>query len=139
MAQAMILFQRSLKIDETMLGPDHPNVATDLNNLASQYQDQGNYAEALPLYQRALQLREKVFGPDHPDVADELDNSLGVLYKDQGNYAAVLPLYQRTNSRFGKQPWDGSIRTLPLALVAWLRYTSLRETTQKPCRYTNVR
>ncbi len=33
-AEAEPLYRRALKIDEASYGPDHPNVATDLNNLA---------------------------------------------------------------------------------------------------------
>jgi tetratricopeptide (TPR) repeat protein len=43
------LYQRALRIDETALGPDHPDVATSLNNLASLYRAQGNYDAAEPL------------------------------------------------------------------------------------------
>ena len=46
--------------------PDHPTVATRLNNLASLYQSQGRYAKAEPLYRRALEIDEKAFGENHP-------------------------------------------------------------------------
>jgi tetratricopeptide (TPR) repeat protein len=42
-----------------VLGPDHPDVATALNNLASLLQDKGDYADAEPLYRRALAIAEK--------------------------------------------------------------------------------
>jgi tetratricopeptide (TPR) repeat protein len=42
-----------------VLGPDHSNVGTALNNLAGLYQAQGRYAEAEPLYRRSLAIREK--------------------------------------------------------------------------------
>ena len=61
--------QARLAIREKALGPDHPDVAQSLNNLAELYQAQGRYAEAEPLYKRALAIREKALGPDHPDVA----------------------------------------------------------------------
>ncbi|NDY74971.1 tetratricopeptide repeat protein, partial [Desulfobacter hydrogenophilus] len=67
--EAEPLYQRALKIRETVLGPDHPSVATTLNNLAGLYESQGKYEEAEPLYQRALKIRETVLGPDHPSVA----------------------------------------------------------------------
>ena len=51
---------------EQALGPDHPDVAYPLNNLAILYKEQGKYAEAEPLYQRALRIREQTLGPDHP-------------------------------------------------------------------------
>jgi tetratricopeptide (TPR) repeat protein len=49
-------------IDEKSFGPEHPAVATDLNNLAEFYDTQDQYAKAEPLYQRALAIREKPAG-----------------------------------------------------------------------------
>jgi hypothetical protein len=37
-----------------VLGKEHPDVATTLNNLARLYQGYGNYSQAEPLYQRSL-------------------------------------------------------------------------------------
>ena len=78
-AEAEPLYRRSLEIREKQLGPDHPDVATSLNNLAVLYQAMGRYAEAEPLYRRSLEIREKQLGRDHPDVATSLNN-LAVLY-----------------------------------------------------------
>ena len=86
--------KRALAIREKALGPDHPDVAASLNNLATLYIDQGRYAEAEPLLKRALAIREKALGPDHPDVAQSLHN-LAVLYQVQGRYAEAEPLYKR--------------------------------------------
>ncbi len=77
-----------------MLGPEHPDVAYSLNNLAELYRAQGAYAEGEPLYQRALVIRENVLGPEHPDVATSLNN-LAELYRAKGAYAEAEPLYQR--------------------------------------------
>src|SRR5262245_49965630 len=52
-----------------MLGPNHPDVATSLNNLSSLYYVQGRYDAAEPLYLRALTFQERAMGPDNPDVA----------------------------------------------------------------------
>jgi hypothetical protein len=46
-------------IKEKGLGPEHPDVATILNNLAGLYDSMGFYAKAEPLYQRALMIKEK--------------------------------------------------------------------------------
>ena len=70
-------YKRSLAIREKALGPDHPDVAGSLNNLAVLYHDQGRYAEAEPLYKRSLAIEEKALGPDHPDVATSLNNLAG--------------------------------------------------------------
>ena len=42
--------QQVLAIIEKILGKDHPNVATSLNNLAGLYKVIGRYSEAEPLY-----------------------------------------------------------------------------------------
>jgi tetratricopeptide (TPR) repeat protein len=88
------LFQRALALREQELGPDHPDTATSLNNLAELYRAQGRYGEAEPLYQRALALCERVLGADHPDTAMSLNN-LAALYDAQGRYGEAEPLYQR--------------------------------------------
>ncbi|MFH1861555.1 MAG: FxSxx-COOH system tetratricopeptide repeat protein, partial [bacterium] len=44
-AAALPLCQRALGIDEKALGKNHPEVATDLNNLAGLYYDQGDTAD----------------------------------------------------------------------------------------------
>jgi tetratricopeptide (TPR) repeat protein len=85
---------RALAIREKVLGPEHPDVATSLNNLASLYRAQGRYAEAEPPLTRALAIREKVLGPEHPDVATSLNNLAG-LYATQGRYAEAEPRYQQ--------------------------------------------
>src|SRR5437870_5060886 len=64
--QAEPLYQRALAIDEKAFGPDHPDVARDLNNLAELYYNQGQYEQAEPLFKRALAIREKGLGSDHP-------------------------------------------------------------------------
>jgi tetratricopeptide (TPR) repeat protein len=79
-----------LAIREKRLGPDHPSVATSLNNLAEVYRNQGRYGDADPLYRRSLAILERAFGRDHPLVASTLNN-LGVLYDRQGRYAEAEP------------------------------------------------
>ena len=54
------LLRDALAIREDALGPEHPDTATALNNLANLFRDQGDYAEARPLFER---------GPWHPDTA----------------------------------------------------------------------
>ena len=88
-------YKRSLAIREKALGPEHPDVAQSLNNLAELYRAQGKYAEAEPLYKRSLAIREKTLGPEHPDIAKSLSN-LAALYYTQGKYAEGEPLLERS-------------------------------------------
>jgi tetratricopeptide (TPR) repeat protein len=92
--EAEPLLQRALSLNERVLGVEHPDTATNLNNLGDLYWMQGKHTEAELLYQRALSLRERVLGVEHPDLARSL-NSLAVLYREQGKYTEVEPLYQR--------------------------------------------
>ena len=54
MPDAEPLFKRALAILEKARGPNHPNVASSLNNLALLYQAQGRYADAEPLLKRSF-------------------------------------------------------------------------------------
>jgi tetratricopeptide (TPR) repeat protein len=76
--EAVAPAERALALREKALGPNHPDVATSLNNLALLYKDQGAYAKAEPLLARALDINEKVLGPNHPDVAKSLNNLAGL-------------------------------------------------------------
>ena len=47
--RAVTVAKKALQIAEQEVGPDHPDVATSLNNLAELYCVQGRYAQAEPL------------------------------------------------------------------------------------------
>ena len=57
-AEAEPLKRRALAIDEKSYGPDHPEVAIRLNNLAQLLKATNRLAEAEPLYRRALAIDE---------------------------------------------------------------------------------
>ena len=66
LAGARAAFERALRIDEASFGPDHPNVASDVNNLGLVLQDLGDLAGARAAYERALAIFERFLGPEHP-------------------------------------------------------------------------
>ena len=128
-AKAEPLYQRALAIHEKALGPDHPDTATALNNLAELYRATGAYAQAEPLYQRALAIREKALGPEHPDTATALNN-LAELYHATGAYAKAEPLYQRALAIHEKALGPDHPDTATVAQqsrLAVLRHRRLRE------------
>ena len=84
--RAVVVAKKALEVAEKDVGPNHPDVALSLNNLALLYATQGQYAQAEPLYRRSLAILERALGPDHPDVAQGLKN-LAWLYATQGQYA----------------------------------------------------
>ena len=73
------LAERSLRITKAVHGPDHPDVAVRLNNLALILRGEDHAREALPLAERALRITERAHGPDHPDVAVRLINLAAIL------------------------------------------------------------
>ena len=95
--EAKLLHERALSIREQVLGPQHPDTAQSLRDLANLYRYQGQYDEAKPLHEHALSIREQVLGPQHPDTAQSL-RDLAILYYDQGKYDEAKPLYERALS-----------------------------------------
>jgi tetratricopeptide (TPR) repeat protein len=87
-------YERALRIDEDAFGPDHPNVATDVNNLGLVLKDQGDLAGARQTFERALRIDEAAFGPDHPEVATDVNN-LGMVLQDLGDLAGARQAYER--------------------------------------------
>jgi tetratricopeptide (TPR) repeat protein len=92
--EAEPLWKSVLAMCERVLGPEHPDTLSTVNNLATLYTDQGKYEQAEPLFQRVLAGRERVLGPEHPSTFSTVNN-LAELYRNQGKYEQAEPLYQR--------------------------------------------
>jgi TPR repeat protein/CHAT domain-containing protein len=92
--EAVPLAQKAVAIARRLRGPEHPDTALSLNNLAAQYLGMGEFTKAEPLLQEALQIYRKVGGEEHSDTAVGLNN-LGDLYEQMGEYAKAEPLYQK--------------------------------------------
>ena len=92
---------------ERLLGPDHPDIAEVLNNLAVLLQRaQGRPQEAEPLYQRALVMQERLLGPHHHDVARTLSN-LGFLLCDTDRAGEGIAMLERAKRILQKAFPDG--------------------------------
>jgi tetratricopeptide (TPR) repeat protein len=88
------MYRRALEIEEASLGPNHPDVAIFLSNLANLLQATNRLAEAEPLIRRALASDETSLGPNHPNVAIRLNN-LAQLLKATNHLAEAEPLMRR--------------------------------------------
>jgi tetratricopeptide (TPR) repeat protein len=78
--QARELYQQALKMDESILGSNHPRVASDLSNLAIQMALQKRYNEAVPLFGRAIKIDEVAFGTENLEVARTVRNLAAVYW-----------------------------------------------------------
>ena len=93
-AGAKAAFERALAIDEKAFGPDHPEVATTVNNLGRVLQDESDLPGAKAAFERALAIFEKCFGPDHPNVATCVNN-LGRVLRQEGDLVGAKAAYSR--------------------------------------------
>ena len=92
-AQAEPLYQRTLDMRQQLVGLEHADTASMLNDLAKLYVLEGKYEQAEPLLQQTLAIRERVLGPEHREIAMTLKD-LGWLYSSQGKYQQAEPLLQ---------------------------------------------
>ena len=92
--EAEFYFREALRIDEQFYGPDHPDVATHLNNLAALLKITNRQAEAEPLMRRALAIHEQSYGAEHPGVATNLNN-LAALLLDTNRLTEAEALMRR--------------------------------------------
>jgi tetratricopeptide (TPR) repeat protein len=92
--RAVAVGERALRVAESKLGPDHPDLARILDKIADLYCQDNLPQDAEPLWVRSLAIREKALGPDHPDLAESL-NKLAMYYEDMGQDAKAVTLYDR--------------------------------------------
>ena len=88
------LLQRALLIDRAAYGPEHPDVVSDLNDLALFLKDTAQFVKAEPLAREALRVAESVYGSDPAKIATPLNN-LALLLKDTNRPVEAEPLLRR--------------------------------------------
>lgn len=99
--QAIPLAERVVTIREKVLGAEHPDVASALNNLATMYVGTGDFKRAARLHERALEIKQKSLGAEHVSTANSLIN-LAEAYREMGEFVLAEPLYQRAIAVFEK-------------------------------------
>jgi len=90
-ALAKQTYERSLSIDRTILGDDHPRVASHLHNLAIVAQNMGELKRAESLYRDAIASEERAFGNQHPETAAARGN-YGLLLEREGRLTEAEPM-----------------------------------------------
>lgn len=119
-ASARLYYNRALQFNTALFGPDHPNVALNLNNLGMALQDLGDLPGARAALERALQIHEAASGPDSPDVARVVSNLGGVLWTlgdAQGAIAAYERALQIDTASVGAEHPDAAADINNLGLV----------------------
>jgi tetratricopeptide (TPR) repeat protein len=87
------LFERALAIRQKLLGPEHPDTATSLSNLARLLGKSGHTDDAEPLFKRAIAIGEKARGLGHP-LTQRYCSHYARLCLDTGRATEALSLAQ---------------------------------------------
>jgi Tetratricopeptide repeat len=61
-----------METKKRVLGAEHPDTLTSMNNLACTWKSQGRVHEALALMEECVQFRRQTLGPHHPDTTTSL-------------------------------------------------------------------
>ena len=95
--KALLCYQNTLAILEGSSSPNHANLATSRNNIASVYSKMGDCAKTSPYlqeaphyyrnavlsYKEALEITQKLLGSSHSDIAIGYNN-IGSVYSRMG-------------------------------------------------------
>ncbi len=103
------LHRRSLALQETILGRDHPQVAIDVMSLGLIHYRRRDYTSATALFRRALATWEKTFGSDHRLIAACLNN-LGLVYWRQQDYPRAEEFFLRSLKTYERLYGHDSLR-----------------------------
>jgi len=96
------LCKQILQISESILGPEHADVALAANNLGLVCEKQGKHAEAAILFQQALAIGEKFLGSDHPDVINIRESHAKSRHMAKKQLEEKL---ERSQGRWNKSGW----------------------------------
>jgi tetratricopeptide (TPR) repeat protein len=81
--KAVELYKQAMQSRKRVLGNEHPDTLSSMNNLASTYMNQGQWKDAEELQVQTMQAMERVLGNEHPDTLRIMDN-LATTYSSQG-------------------------------------------------------
>jgi tetratricopeptide (TPR) repeat protein len=99
--EAIANARKTLDLKTRGLGPEHPDVATAMIQLADVLPSQGNFAEAERLYKSALAIRDR--NENKSPVGDVLMSLVG-FYIDQSKYAEAEPFCKQEIAIYEKIP-----------------------------------
>ena len=100
--EAIALHLRSIELQERAHGPDHPNVARQLDNYSTALQAAGRFDEAEAPLRRSLEIKRATLGPDH--------RSLGLTHSHLGTLAEM-----RGKPKLAEQEFTRAVEILEAA------------------------
>jgi serine/threonine protein kinase/Tfp pilus assembly protein PilF len=93
LSSADSLHREAIALRRRRLGPDHPDVAWSMGELALVLNLRGDYEEAEQLARGALDIQRATLGPEHVDIAKSL-NALGIVARRMGRHEEAETFYR---------------------------------------------
>ena len=91
---ARVLHEKVLEVWRGVLGDDHPETLSSMNNLALTLQAQGDLAGARALQEKVLEVQRRVLGDDRPETLASMNN-LAATLQAQGDLAGARALQEK--------------------------------------------
>ncbi|KAH8834597.1 hypothetical protein DL96DRAFT_1551349 [Flagelloscypha sp. PMI_526] len=85
------VFERGLKEEQNVFGPDHPNTLVTMHDLAATYITLGQNRDALKLLEKVSELMKLILGPDHSCTLRAISD-LTLAYNNLGQHRDALKL-----------------------------------------------
>jgi hypothetical protein len=93
-----------METSRRVLGEEHPDTLTSMNNLALTWKGQGRGAEAMKLMEKCVQLRTLVIGADHPHT---LSSSAALIGWQNHDSSVNQSPYKRKKGKGKWWQWKG--------------------------------
>ncbi|UEM21100.1 toll/interleukin-1 receptor domain-containing protein [Skermanella mucosa] len=93
-ANAEADYRRTFEASKRLLGDEHPDTLTSMNNLAETLRAQGDHGGAWALEKPVLALRRRVLGDEHPDTLTSMNN-LAATLGAQGDHGGARALEEQ--------------------------------------------
>lgn len=122
-SEAQSLFERSVKLASSSIGPDDPETMRTMNDLSWTLFQQGHLMEAESLQRTLLERERRVLGRDHRDTLGTMDQ-LATTLCEEGNCAEAVKLdrevLERKRRVLGPEAFDtlATMDNLSMALAS---------------------
>jgi len=95
--KALAYLEKARKIQEKILGKNHPDTAKTYDYMGELYKKLANFDKALAYLEKARKIQEKILGKNHPDIATTY-NYIGEVYYVHGDYVTALKYAKKSKT-----------------------------------------
>ena len=128
--QAGALSEKVLEIRKRVMGEEHPDTLTSMNDLAVLNARRGQSAQAAELFTQVIDLQRRLRGDEHPETLRSMSN-LGVLYRGMASTRRPSRSFSRPRKR-GGACWETGTRICGSRLRRWSSSTSDGKSPTRP-------